>query len=226
MIQEDIQEEARSHYKSTIKGSEEFRCIWINTWEHSLLKSPEQCLLSIIEEIIDEIAAVDNTYNTAEKAKSALSILAKGAVRVGATIALGAEGRNVANDLMGGTSPSNTVKQLRQSLEDIVDTVVGRDQNSAKKFVIFIDDLDRLEPPVAVMVLELLKNIFTIKHCVFVLAIDYQVVVKGLKDKFGDPTSDNEWEFRAFFDKIIRVSFYDADGPIRPQELYKHSVNR
>ena len=207
MIREDIQEEARSHYKSTIKGSEEFRCIWINTWEHSLLKSPEQCLLSIIEEIIDEIAAVDNTYNTAEKAKSALSILAKGAVRVGATMALGAEGRNVANDLMGGTSPSNTVKQLRQSLEDIVDTVVGRDQNSAKKFVIFIDDLDRLEPPVAVMVLELLKNIFTIKHCVFVLAIDYQVVVKGLKDKFGDPTSDNEWEFRAFFDKIIQLPF-------------------
>lgn len=207
MIREDIEEEERSHYSKTIKGSEEFRCIWINTWEHSLLKSPEQCLLSIIEEIIDEIAAVDNTYNTAEKAKSALSILAKGAVRVGATMALGAEGRNVANDLMGGASPSNTVKQLRQSLEDIVRTVVGRDQNRAEKFVIFIDDLDRLEPPVAVMVLELLKNIFTIKHCVFVLAIDYQVVVKGLKGKFGEPTTDNEWEFRAFFDKIIQLPF-------------------
>lgn len=116
MIREDIQEEERTHYKTTIKGAEEFRCIWINTWEHSLLKSPEQCLLSIIEEIIDEIAAVDNTYNTAEKAKSALSILAKGAVRMGATMALGAEGRNVASELMGGGARSNTVKQLRQSL--------------------------------------------------------------------------------------------------------------
>jgi hypothetical protein len=207
MIREDIQEEERSHRSKTIKGSDEFLCIWINTWEHSLLKSPEQCLLSIIEEIIDEIAAVDNTYNTTEKAKSALSILAKGAVRVGATMALGAEGRNVANDLMGGSTPSNTVKQLRQSLENIVKTVVDREQNSATKFVIFIDDLDRLEPSVAVMVLELLKNIFTIRHCVFVLAIDYQVVVKGLKGKFGDPTTDNEWEFRAFFDKIIQLPF-------------------
>jgi len=207
MIREDIQEEERTHYKSTIKGSEEFRCIWINTWEHSLLKSPEQCLLSIIEEIIDEIAAVDNTYNTAEKAKSALSILAKGAVRMGATMALGSEGRNVANELMGGGAGSNTVKQLRKSLEEIVSTVVNRDQNRAAKFVIFIDDLDRLEPPVAVMVLELLKNIFTINYCVFVLAIDYQVVVKGLKGKFGEPTADNEWEFRAFFDKIIQLPF-------------------
>ena len=34
--------------------------------------------------------------------------------------------------------------------------------------------------------LELLKNIFSLPYCVFILAIDYQVVIKGLKDKFGD----------------------------------------
>ena len=56
-------------------------------------------------------------------------------------------------------------------------------------------------------ILELLKNIFNIKDCVFVLAIDYQVVVKGLKEKFGEPTPENEWEFRAFFDKIIQLPF-------------------
>ena len=209
MIEDSLSDKsvAQGKGKRQAKGSEVFISIRINTWEHSLLKSPEQCLLSIIEEIIDEIAAVDNTYNTAEKAKSALSILAKGAVRMGATMALGSEGRNVANELMGGGAGSNTVKQLRKSLEEIVSTVVNRDQNRAAKFVIFIDDLDRLEPSVAVMVLELLKNIFTINYCVFVLAIDYQVVVKGLKGKFGEPTADNEWEFRAFFDKIIQLPF-------------------
>ena len=56
-------------------------------------------------------------------------------------------------------------------------------------------------------VLELLKNIFNVPKCVFVLAIDYQVVVKGLADKFGKPTPENEWEFRAFFDKIIQLPF-------------------
>ena len=57
------------------------------------------------------------------------------------------------------------------------------------------------------MILELLKNIFNIEHCIFVVAIDYQVVVKGLKSKFGEPNENNEWEFRAFFDKIIQLPF-------------------
>lgn len=203
MIREDIEEQEIKKEK----GDQYFKCIWVNTWEHSLLKTPELCLLSIIEEIIDEIALVDNSYNTTEKAKSALSLLAKGAIRVGASIALGSEGRNLATEMMESRSSSNTVKQLRSSLEEIVTTVVNRNQNKAKKFVIFIDDLDRIEPSTAVMVLELLKNIFTINHCVFVLAIDYQVVVKGLKAKFGEPTAENEWEFRAFFDKIIQLPF-------------------
>lgn len=69
-------------------------------------------------------------------------------------------------------------------------------------------------------VLELLKNIFTIEKCVFVLAIDYQVVVKGLAKKFGRMSEENEWEFRAFFDKIIQLPFmmpmsqYDLDSYI------------
>ena len=208
MIKEDIEEPVRSsHGGRKVKGADEYKCIWINTWEHSLLKNPEQCLLSIIEEIIDEIAKVDGSYNTANRAKAALGALAKGAVRVGASMTLGLKGGEVADELLGNTSAGNTVKQLRKSLVDIIDTVVGRKENDVSRFVVFVDDLDRLDPSIAVMVLELLKNIFTIEKCVFVLAIDYQVVVKGLKGKFGEPTADNEWEFRAFFDKIIQLPF-------------------
>ena len=70
-----------------------------------------------------------------------------------------------------------------------------------------MDDLDRIEPKNAVAVLELLKNIFSVPKCIFILAIDYQVVVKGLEHKFGKQTPENEWEFRAFFDKIIQLPF-------------------
>ena len=71
----------------------------------------------------------------------------------------------------------------------------------------YIDDLDRIDPPVAVEILELLKNIFDLEHCVFILAIDYDVVIKGLKPKFGELTDKNEREFRSFFDKIIQLPF-------------------
>lgn len=39
------------------------------------------------------------------------------------------------------------------------------------------------------------------------LAIDYDVVIKGLKPKFGELTEKNEREFRSFFDKIIQMPF-------------------
>lgn len=82
-------------------------------------------------------------------------------------------------------------------------------ENNQKKsgFIFFIDDLDRIDPSLAVEILGLLKNLFDLEHCVFVLAIDYNVVIKGLKPKFGELTSQNEREFRAFFDKIIQVPF-------------------
>ena len=67
--------------------------------------------------------------------------------------------------------------------------------------------MDRIEPKNAVAILELLKNIFSVERCIFILAIDFQVVVKGLESKFGPQTPDNEWEFRAFFDKIIQLPF-------------------
>ena len=78
---------------------------------------------------------------------------------------------------------------------------------SKQGFTFYIDDLDRIDPPVAVEILELLKNIFDLEHCVFILAIDYDVVIKGLKPKFGELTDKNEREFRSFFDKIIQLPF-------------------
>jgi hypothetical protein len=44
------------------------------------------------------------------------------------------------------------------------------------------------------------------------LAIDYDVVVKGLESKFGKKTEENEREFRSFFDKIIQVPFSMPTG--------------
>ena len=190
----------------SVKGAEVFKTIWIDTWEHSLLKNPEECLLSIVEEIIDEITKIDGKFKTAQKAKSAIATLAKGAIRIGTSAALGTHAGSVADDLLSNDT-SNGIRALRNALDKAVKDIVETEENHINRFIIFVDDLDRLEPSIAIKVLELLKNIFNIQHCVFILAIDYQVVVKGLKDKFGEPNEKNEWEFRAFFDKIIQLPF-------------------
>jgi hypothetical protein len=98
-------------------------------------------------------------------------------------------------------------------------------------FIFFIDDLDRIDPPIAVQLLELLKNLFTFNHCIFVLAIDYDVVIKGLEPKFGKLSEQNEREFRSFFDKIIQVPFsmpitrYIIDEFLKESLLSIHYIN-
>ena len=118
---------------------------------------------------------------------------------------MGNAAADIAKELMD--SSKQTISALRKQLTDVVNDMSDRPTNPYEKVVIYVDDLDRIEPKNAVAILELLKNIFSVPKCVFILAIDYQVVVKGLEHKFGKQTAENEWEFRAFFDKIIQLPF-------------------
>jgi len=179
--------------------------IWINSWEYSLLSTPEEALLKIVNRIIDELLESDTDVGRKEAIKEGAGKIFRGALRVGAQVALGSEAAKVANELL--ESSSQSISALRQQLTDLVKDIGNRPSNPYKKVVIYVDDLDRIEPRNAVAILELLKNIFSVPRCVFILAIDYQVVVKGLEHKFGKQTPENEWEFRAFFDKIIQLPF-------------------
>lgn len=93
------------------------------------------------------------------------------------------------------------------------------ERRKKERLVIFVDDLDRLEPHVAISLLEVLKLFTDVEQCVFVMSIDYEVVVQGVRQKYsGDiPLS----KCRSFFDKIIQLSFrmpvehYDLAGLIR-----------
>ena len=170
--------------------------VWINAWEHSLLSTPEEALLKIITHIIDEIVEVDVDQAKAKKIKKGAEKIFKGALRVGAQMSMGAQAGAVAQELL--ESSQQSIADLRQQLAAVIDAMATRKTNPYEKVVIYVDDLDRIEPKNAVAILELLKNIFSVERCIFILAIDFQVVVKGLESKFGPQTLDNEWEFRAF----------------------------
>ena len=192
-------DEANEH-----KDSKDFKVIWINSWENSLMATPEEALIKIINEIINGLNEVAPSLTHVKKVKEAATVAAKGILRVGAGILGGATGGQVVSEVLEST---NSIKQLREQLSQLVHAIRESDAQRVDKIVIFVDDLDRVDPPEADKILELLKNIFNIPGCIFVLAIDYDVVIKGLKDKFGERTPENEYEFRAFFDKIIQLPF-------------------
>lgn len=183
--------------------------IWINTWQYSLMKTPGQAIMSILEGIINQIGALNPSKQKWAESRKKIGGIFKKMATVGTKIAagtVGIDGGLVDELLEGGEEVQSDIVRLKEEISDLIDQIMA--ENPSKRgFIFYIDDLDRIDPPVAVEILELLKNIFDLEHCVFILAIDYDVVIKGLKPKFGELTEQNEREFRSFFDKIIQLPF-------------------
>lgn len=182
-----------------------YRQIWINSWEYSLLSTPEESLMKIVSKLITELLGDDKEISMKDKVGGAAKAVFQGALRIGAGAVGGVQGAEVAKELLD--KEAKGISDLRAELSVLVNEIKTSQNQPIEKIIIYVDDLDRIEPKNAVSILELLKNIFNVEHCVFILAIDYQVVVKGLEHKFGKQTAENEWEFRAFFDKIIQLPF-------------------
>lgn len=183
---------------------------WVNTWEHSMFRTAQEItpgvlggLLADLKENAVNASSISESLEPYTKAMKALGRIALNAAG-NATIGVGA-GEIV--DAVGGGNSPDSVAALKGHLHELIGNLVSDRSNAYEAFVFFVDDLDRINPTVAVEVLEALKNLFDLPHCVFILAIDYEVVVKGLEEKFGPKTDENEREFRSFFDKIIQVPF-------------------
>lgn len=87
--------------------------------------------------------------------------------------------------------------------------------STERGFLFFIDDVDRIDPVLAIAILEILKNIFDIEGCVFIVAVDNSVIVKGLEPKLGKLNDQNRFEYQDYLDKFFQASinvpvlFYD-----------------
>ena len=185
--------------------------IWINTWQYSLMKSPSQAIISILEGIINQIGELNPSTDKWQESKKKIGGLFKRMASVGTKAAVNVVGieSGLVDELFDNGAQKSSlseISQLKEEIANLIDAALSRDTTKTG-FTFYIEDLDRIDPPVAVEILELLKNIFDLEKCVFVLAIDYDVVIKGLKPKFGELTDANEREFRSFFDKIIQLPF-------------------
>jgi CHAT domain-containing protein len=110
---------------------------------------------------------------------------------------------------------SETISQNVQSIQDL-----QRDFKSLfweiarnKRIYIFIDDLDRCLPNVALDLLEAIRNFLPAVNCVFIIAADENLIGQGLrlryKDLFesGDPKRAETYlsqKGQEFFEKIIQ----------------------
>ena len=156
-------------------SSAPFFGIWINTWQYALLHSSSQAVINILESIINQIGALNPNRQRWEKSKQVIGGIFKRMAVVGtkvATSTMGLDANGVENMFNVEESQDSTVEQLKQEVVSLINEVMERNQDK-RGFIFFIDDLDRIDPPLAVEILELLKNLFDLEHCVFVLCAGY-----------------------------------------------------
>lgn len=200
---------------------------WVNTWEYSLFRGAKETTPGVLRGMLEKLNETCNqrgirtlSEKSTEKFKKATRFLSAIANQVVAS----QTGFNIKDAISSSEDNEKViaeVAEIKRLISELIVDLINDQKNPVDRVVFFVDDLDRIPPADAVEVLEALKNIFDIPNCIFILAIDYDVVIKGLESKFGKKTDENEREFRSFFDKIIQVPFsmpigtYDIDNFLR-----------
>ena len=197
-------------------NSKNIACSWVNTWEYSMFRGANETTPGVLRGMLEKLKiSCGEKWTLRDGGEEKFKKAAKFLGGLANQIIANQTGINI-NEARDGVSKTERaaaeIAEIKGLISELIQSLINDPGNSYQKVVFFVDDLDRIPPGDAVEVLEALKNIFDIPNCVFILAIDYDVVVKGLESKFGPKTEENEREFRSFFDNIIQVPFSMPTG--------------
>lgn len=103
---------------------------------------------------------------------------------------------------------SELKSEFSSSVSDTLEKKFGKatsDNKNASRMIVFIDDLDRLPPEKAVDLLDTIKLFLDSPKCIFVLAVDYEVVLRGVEIKYKDVLETKKRH--DYFEKMIQVVY-------------------
>ena len=205
------------------KQDKKIQTIFFNTWQYSQFDMGKNLAVALITDLINELNVEDSKKK--QFYKKTKSVLSKSLEYLNFDFGIlnGEKITEKFQDLIISLGErTNDIKYLKENLQNIINEAI--EVNDYDRIVIFIDDLDRLVPEKAVELLEVLKLFLDCEHCVFVLAIDYNVVVRGAKSKYGDDLDDEKG--KAFFEKIIQVPFTVPVANYDLQNFIESSLNK
>lgn len=202
---------------------DEIKTIYFNTWQYSQFNHADKLYESFLGNIMLQLEKDDKEFQ--EKAIGFLEKIWKVTSGVAKDVAMNyvdSTTKEITGVKLSEEIAKYNVKAQKEQAQIISDLkedftkmiaeyvkkiLKKKDEKSDcdPRIVIFVDDLDRLNPARAVEMLEVLKLFMDVENCVYVLAIDYDVVVNGVRQKYG--SSMTEDKCRSFFDKIIQLPF-------------------
>ena len=192
--------------------------IWFNTWQFSQFQLGNSLSISMMEILLKKL---DSDSATFKKISETLTALARNAAVI---ITETSSGSSTLGSMVGqyvnnifSSSFVDEISELKEQFQKAVDNKLSTKKN-VNRVVVFIDDLDRLQPLKAIELLEVLKLFLDCKNCVFVLAIDYEVVTLGIRQKYGSDIDAAKG--KSFFDKIIQLPF---KVPVAQYDIKKYT---
>lgn len=210
-----------------IKDGIEDKCLysWFNTWEFSQFNMSDELVISLLKSMVDSLNIKEENNNLNKSLKILANSLKSGTL-MAIDMAAGGRIADTAEKVIDGftnkdqTDYFNSIKVLKEQFQNHINYAL--EKSGKDRVIMFVDDLDRLNPEKAIELLEVLKNFLDCENCVFILAIDYKVVYKGIKLKYNNVLDENKG--KAFFEKIIQLPF---KVPVVEYNLYnyvKHSL--
>ena len=185
---------------------------WVNTWEYSMFRSPGETTPAILKGMLTNLklsCESEGKWTIEEKSKDSVKKVFKFLGNVANQVISNQTGVDIKDAASSDEAAREQaeIAEIKKEIALIITKLIEDTNNEYKKVVFLVDDLDRIPPEQAVEVLESLKNLFDVPNCVFVLAIDYDVVVKGLESKFGKKQKKTKENFDRFLIKLSKCLF-------------------
>ena len=205
---------------------------WFETWQYGAVGHADQLGLLLMRDLasrlLGQLKEDDASYRYLQDMKSFLQRAAP-AVAAGA-ISTATAGVVDGGTLVGSLSPGGggATQDMRRSFGKLVAHALKRAKK--ERLIVFIDDLDRIPPRLAVRLLEVLKNFMDVPQCIFVVACDYDVVREGVTELMGLDGRAGDHKVRqkvdAFFHKIFQVPFHMPTGSYSVNSLFERYVRK
>ena len=188
--------------------------IWFEAWRYQHETVP---IVALLQQIKKSFSTSDKFINKAGKLASvgflgALTVLdgvIKSATGLSGLNKIKGVGESYEKEnLLNRLASDHINDALQQAIKTLLNDGVDSEELSNKKLVIFVDDLDRCEPEVAISLLEGLKLYLNIPNCIVVMAIDSHQIENNILNKI-DNGGDcfNRFQGVEYMEKLCQDSY-------------------
>lgn len=187
-----------------------FNTLYFNAWENDYIKDPLLALFTEIELQINEEDS--NLKKNFKKVRDVILPMAKLATKVG--VKMVTAGALDLDKVDLGEKTEDSIMELASKLGDLSIKEISASKSirlkfkevmseyqkgTGKKMIFFIDELDRCRPTFAIELLEVIKHLFNIENCIFVISIDKEQLSHSVSTIYGQ-NMDTAGYLRRFFD--------------------------